>query len=291
LLTGYWVFILSGAGITVGAHRYFTHRTFKMNQVLRFIFMLLFTMSGENDLYIWVRDHRQHHKYSDTDADPHNAKRGFFFSHVGWIMVRKHPEVKAKMKTLDLSDIENDPIIKFHKKYYLALYVAINAFFVAIPCLLWNEAFWASFWGVYMFRTVLVYNCTWSVNSFAHLYGNRPYNREIQPLENEFVSLITYGEGWHNFHHMFPYDYRASEFGRRHDLGTRTIEWLKRHGYAYDLRETPQHLVDKWVRKFGDGTPTARKELQTIQYHESHDDECTKDERFASRRQEESATA
>ncbi|XP_069702859.1 acyl-CoA Delta(11) desaturase-like isoform X1 [Periplaneta americana] len=227
---GYWVFILSGAGITVGAHRYFTHRTFKMNQVLRFIFMLLFTMSGENDLYIWVRDHRQHHKYSDTDADPHNAKRGFFFSHVGWIMVRKHPEVKAKMKTLDLSDIENDPIIKFHKK-------------------------------------------------------------EIQPLENEFVSLITYGEGWHNFHHMFPYDYRASEFGRRHDLGTRTIEWLKRHGYAYDLRETPQHLVDKWVRKFGDGTPTARKELQTIQYHESNDDECTKDERFASRRQEESATA
>ncbi|XP_069702858.1 acyl-CoA Delta-9 desaturase-like [Periplaneta americana] len=288
---GHFAFIASGAGVTIGAHRLFTHRAFKVNQVTRFILMLLFTMSGENNLYVWVRNHRQHHKYSDTDADPHNIKRGFFFSHVGWLMVRRHPEAREKSKTVDLSDIENDPIIKFHRKYYLELYVATNALTVMIPCLLWNEAFWASFCCVYAFRTMLIYNVTWSVNSLAHLYGNRPYNRKIQPVESKFVSLITYGEGWHNFHHVFPSDYRASEFGRRYDLGTRVIEWLQRRGYAYDLRDTPQDLVDKWAKKFGDGSPTARKELQTIQYHESNDDECTKDESFASRKQEESATA
>jgi stearoyl-CoA desaturase (delta-9 desaturase) len=67
-------------------------------------------------LYIWVRDHRQHHKYTDTDADPHNATRGFFFSHCGWLMVRKHPDVIAKGKTIDLSDLEADPIVRFQKK-------------------------------------------------------------------------------------------------------------------------------------------------------------------------------
>jgi len=71
---------------------------------------------SQNKLHIWVRDHRQHHKYSDTDADPHNCTRGFFFSHCGWLMVRKHPDVIAKGKNIDLSDLEADPIVKFQEK-------------------------------------------------------------------------------------------------------------------------------------------------------------------------------
>ncbi|XP_021937379.1 acyl-CoA desaturase-like [Zootermopsis nevadensis] len=251
---GFIVFIICGAGITIGAHRCFAHRSFKATFGLRCLLVAFFTMTGENSLYIWVRDHRQHHKYSDTDADPHNAKRGFFFSHCGWLMVRKHPEVIAKGKTLDLSDLEADPIIMFQKKYYYLLYGAINTFIVALPYLLWGESVRVSILGVFILRSVVVYNITWLVNSAAHLYGTRPYNGEIQPVESSTVSILTCGEGWHNFHHTFPSDYRASEYGHKHDLSSRVIQLMEKRGWAYNLKETPQHLVNKWVKKFGDGS-------------------------------------
>jgi len=73
-------------------------------------------MSSQNSVLIWARDHRQHHKYSDTDADPHNSTRGFFFSHCGWLLMRKHPDVIAKGKTIDISDLEADPIVMFYSK-------------------------------------------------------------------------------------------------------------------------------------------------------------------------------
>lgn len=77
----------------MGAHRFFTHRSYKAKLWVKLALLLFHTMAGQNCLYIWVRDHRQHHKYSDTDADPHNATRGFFFSHCGWLMSKKHPKV------------------------------------------------------------------------------------------------------------------------------------------------------------------------------------------------------
>lgn len=77
-------------------------------------------------MYVWVRDHRLHHKYSDTDADPHNAKRGFFFSHCGWLMMRKHPDVIVKGKTIDMSDLSNDPLIVFQRRYLLSRFFFKN---------------------------------------------------------------------------------------------------------------------------------------------------------------------
>ena len=78
--------------------------------------MVFQTVAFQNHIYEWVRDHRVHHKFTDTDADPHNSKRGFFFSHMGWLMVRKHPDVFTKGKTVDMSDLERDPIVMWQKK-------------------------------------------------------------------------------------------------------------------------------------------------------------------------------
>lgn len=103
-------------GVPMGAHRHFTHRSFKANQWIRLALLLAFTLTGQNSLWEWVRDHRQHHKYSDTDADPHNATRSFFFSHVGWLMTRKHPKVIEYGKKIDMSDLDADPLIMLHKK-------------------------------------------------------------------------------------------------------------------------------------------------------------------------------
>ncbi|KAJ8965393.1 hypothetical protein NQ314_004144 [Rhamnusium bicolor] len=100
--------LISGEGVTIGAHRLYSHKSFKAKFPLRLVLIILQTIAGQNCLYVWVRDHRQHHKYSDTDADPHNAHRGFFFSHIGWLMSRKHPAVIEKGKTIDMSDLEAD---------------------------------------------------------------------------------------------------------------------------------------------------------------------------------------
>ncbi|XP_028172976.1 delta(9)-fatty-acid desaturase fat-6-like, partial [Ostrinia furnacalis] len=105
---------LAGFGVTGGAHRYWCHRSYKAKWPLQIILLLCYSLAGQNDLYQWVRDHRVHHKFSETSADPHNANRGFFFSHVGWLMMKKHPDVLREGSKIDMSDIDNDPLVRFH---------------------------------------------------------------------------------------------------------------------------------------------------------------------------------
>lgn len=116
-VTTAWVWgLLTGFGTTVGAHRLYTHRTFKANEKLRYILIILQSAAAQNDMIEWVRDHRVHHKFTDTNADPHNSKRGFFFSHIGWLMCRKHPDVKKFGAKVDMSDVESDPICQWQRE-------------------------------------------------------------------------------------------------------------------------------------------------------------------------------
>ena len=108
--------LTSGLGVTVGAHRLWSHRSYKARLPLRVFLMLAMTTAGQNDIYEWCRDHRVHHKFSETDADPHNAKRGFFFSHMGWLMVKKHPDVLTKGASVPMSDLLEDPVVRFQKR-------------------------------------------------------------------------------------------------------------------------------------------------------------------------------
>lgn len=169
--------LLTGYGITMGAHRMYSHRSFKAKTWFKIFLLWLHTVAGQNCLLVWVRDHRQHHKYSDTDADPHNARRGFFFSHIGWLMSRKHPKVIEYGKKLDMSDLENDKWVMFQMKYYTPLYI-VFAFLmpVAIPIYFWNEEPFYSFLGFFT-RYVVSLNITWLVNSAAHKFGTRPYDK------------------------------------------------------------------------------------------------------------------
>lgn len=125
----------------------------------------------------WARDHRVHHKFSETDADPHNARRGFFFAHVGWLLSRRHPDVKTKGKTVDISDLTSDPILNFQHKHYLPLMI-FSAFLVPtiIPMYLWNESF-SNAWYLNLLRYCIGLNITWLVNSAAHMFGGKPYDK------------------------------------------------------------------------------------------------------------------
>ncbi|XP_046740917.1 acyl-CoA Delta-9 desaturase-like isoform X3 [Diprion similis] len=256
-LTVLWVPIVmyaSGLGMTAGAHRLWSHRSYKANLTLRIILMILYSAAGLNPIFDWVKDHRVHHKYSETDADPHNAKRGFFFSHVGWLMVKRHPEYLRRQREVDLSDITADPVVMFNKKYERELfYIFCIAIPVAVPVIFWGETLLHAILTQCFIRYVLVLNCTWSVNSVAHLWGDRPYNRAINPRDNTLVSLVTGGEGSHNYHHTFPWDYKASEFPySRLNLTSLFIRGFSQIGWAYDLREPSPTLVQEVIHKIGD---------------------------------------
>ncbi|KAL1464066.1 hypothetical protein WDU94_003749 [Cyamophila willieti] len=239
----------------MGAHRLWTHRTFKANFWLRAILLVAATVAGQNCLWVWVRDHRQHHKYSDTDGDPHNASRGFFFSHIGWLMVRKQPEVIALGKLIDVSDLEADPLVMFQKRYYKTLFVIFSMILpMLFPYYVLHETLWTSFLISFVTRITVLLNGTWSVNSVTHIYGNRPFTKDMLPTENEWVSMLGMGEGWHNYHHSFPWDYKAAELGQHFNGVRHIIEFCARQGWAWDLKSASRAMVKYRATKRGDGT-------------------------------------
>uniref|UniRef100_A0A2S2QTL0 Stearoyl-CoA desaturase 5 n=1 Tax=Sipha flava TaxID=143950 RepID=A0A2S2QTL0_9HEMI len=258
VLTMLWTIIVAGASafsVTMGAHRLYTHRSFKCSELIKAILVFGQTVAGQNCLYVWIRDHRQHHKYSDTDADPHNATRGFFFSHIGWLMVRKHRDVIEKGKTIDMTDVEMDPYVMFQKKYYKILFTTLAMLMpMLVPHVLWGETLWNGFFVCFLFRLMTALNLTWLVNSAAHLYGNKPFTSDILPVENMYVSLTTLGEGWHNYHHSFPWDYRAAEFGQYFNLTTMLIDFLEEMGWVWDKKYATPAMVRSRATKRGDGS-------------------------------------
>ncbi|XP_076239714.1 acyl-CoA Delta-9 desaturase-like [Calliopsis andreniformis] len=247
--------LLSGLGITAGVHRLWAHRAYKAKLPLRIFLMILQTMAFQKSIYVWTREHRVHHKYTDTDADPHNATRGFFFSHMGWLMVRKHPDVIKKGANIDMTDLLQDPVVMWQKKYYPIL-MPLVCFIIPtwIPMYFWNESLLCA-WFATVFRYVYYLHVTWLVNSVAHTWGMKPYDKTIGPTENRFVSLFAIGEGWHNYHHVFPYDYKTAELGNyRLNLTTAFLDFCARLGLAYDLKVVPEDVVRKRATRTGDGS-------------------------------------
>jgi len=133
---------------------------------------------------------------------------------MGWLFVRKHPDVVKAGRELDFSDLREDPLVMFQKKLdpWFTLYMCF-VFPAQIAQHFWGEAFWNAFFVAGALRYVIVLHFTWLVNSAAHLFGDHPYDVLSYPSENPLVSFCSIGEGWHNWHHKYPFDYAASEFG------------------------------------------------------------------------------
>eukprot|EP00560_Eucampia_antarctica_P008863 CAMPEP_0197822818 /NCGR_PEP_ID=MMETSP1437-20131217/93_1 /TAXON_ID=49252 ORGANISM="Eucampia antarctica, Strain CCMP1452" /NCGR_SAMPLE_ID=MMETSP1437 /ASSEMBLY_ACC=CAM_ASM_001096 /LENGTH=325 /DNA_ID=CAMNT_0043421635 /DNA_START=159 /DNA_END=1136 /DNA_ORIENTATION=- len=212
-----WAFLLwpiSGFGITVGVHRLWSHRSYEASFAARLFLMLCNSVANQGSIFHWSRDHRVHHKYSETNADPHNATRGFFFAHMGWLFVKKHPDVIKAGRELDFSDLKEDSTVMFQKKLdpWFTLYMSY-VMPAQVASYFWGEQFWNAFFVCGGLRYCVVLHFTWLVNSAAHLYGDHPYDVLSYPAENPIVSWCSVGEGWHNWHHKYPFDYAASEFG------------------------------------------------------------------------------
>ena len=256
----YW---MGGLGVTAGAHRLWAHRTYKAKFILRLLLMAFNCMACQNDIYEWSRDHRVHHKYAETDADPHNAMRGFFFSHVGWLLCKKHPEVFKKGPTIDCSDLLRDPIVRFQRKHYVILCI-IFCFLIPtlFPMIAFGETFWNAFFVGAMLRYVFLLNMTWLVNSAAHMWGNRPYDHSISAAENMLVIVGSFGEGYHNYHHTFPWDYATSEIGYTINGSKFFIDVCSWLGFAYDLKRAAPDVVMSRRLRTGD--------LRHQEHHQDH---------------------
>lgn len=240
IMLGVLFWYLSGLGITAGSHRLWAHRSYKAKLPLKVFLMLCNSMALQGPIFEWSRDHRTHHKASETEADPHNAKRGFWFAHIGWVVLRKNPKVFEKGKTINCDDMKEDGVVMWQNRNYRLTIISM-CYVVPALCGHYLGSAWQGFWIAGVFRHVWVLHMTWFVNSAAHLWGDRPYDTRINPAENFWVAVGAIGEGWHNFHHKYPNDYAAGEYGIFSGQWNPTklfIDLMALCGLAWDLKKS-----------------------------------------------------
>jgi stearoyl-CoA desaturase (delta-9 desaturase) len=196
-----WLVVTYGIrmfAITAGYHRYFSHRSFKLNRVSQFVLAFLAQTSAQMGVFWWAAHHRVHHRYSDTGEDTHSpAIRSFWWAHIGWIVAGSASEYDRRL----IQDFEKFPELRLLNKYHRVPAILFGAAVFAVggyPAFLWG----------FVLSTVLLWHCTFSINSLAHLWGSRPFETGDQSRNNFFLALITLGEGWHNNHHQFMYSAR-----------------------------------------------------------------------------------
>jgi stearoyl-CoA desaturase (delta-9 desaturase) len=229
---------ISGLGITAGYHRLFAHRAWKAAAPVRIALAIAGGMAAQNSVIAWASDHRRHHRGTDTDADPYNAHEGLWYSHVGWIL----REGVAGDVYDDVPDLHADRFLRFQHRHWFAV------------CVLGNLALLAPFaWlsgrpgGVLLLagviRVILVQHCTFTINSLSHWWGTQPWSHATTSRDNPLLALLTFGEGFHNYHHTFQADYRNGIRWYHWDPTKWLIGTLHAAGLASDLRTTPEHLL------------------------------------------------
>ena len=242
-----WVSLLGflwacGISITAGYHRLWSHRTYQAHWTVRCVFAFFGAMAMQHSILVWSSQHRRHHLFvDDVDKDPYSAKRGFWFSHIGWIL-RDYPSGRNDFS--NAGDLLRDPIVRFQHRYYLALTLATN---IGLPLALG----WAvdDVWGVFLLggllRLVINHHFTWFINSLAHLWGSQPYTDENTARDNPVLAFLTYGEGYHNFHHIFQNDYRNAVKWWQYD----PTKWLIATLCWFGLASGRKRVPELWIQR------------------------------------------
>jgi len=198
--------VLNGVGIGSGYHRLWSHRTYDAHPVLKWFLAVMGGMSLQNSIIVWSARHRIHHRdVDDNDKDPYSIGRGFWFAHIGW-MLKDYPSGKLDFSVV--RDLEKDPVAAWQHRWYWTLVWVTN---LAVPVLIgWMTG---DMLGMFLLagvaRLVINHHVTFFINSLAHMWGSQPYTDENTARDQHFLALITYGEGYHNYHHLFQSDYRC----------------------------------------------------------------------------------
>ena len=198
--------VLNGVGIGSGYHRLWSHRTYEAHPALKWFLAVFGGMALQNSIITWSARHRVHHRdVDDNDKDPYSIGRGFWFAHIGWMLKDYR---SGEVDYAVVKDLENDPVCALQHRWYGTLAWSTN---LLLPLLLgWMTG---DVWGMLLLagvlRLVVSHHVTFFINSLAHIWGSRPYTDENSARDNHLLALITYGEGYHNYHHLFQNDYRC----------------------------------------------------------------------------------
>jgi stearoyl-CoA desaturase (delta-9 desaturase) len=229
--------------ITAGYHRLWTHRAYQAHWLVRLILAIGGTFATQNSILHWASDHRRHHRYvDDNHNDPYCAKRGFWYSHIGW-MLRDYGTANVDPSYENCRDLQNDPIVMWQHRHYLPLVLGIN-FGIPILLGLWHGDLLGMLILAGAARLVISHHLTFFINSLAHVWGNQPYSDENSSRDNGVLAFLTMGEGYHNYHHSFQRDYRNGIRWWQFDPTKWLIRSLAWMGLAKNLYRTPVEKIE-----------------------------------------------
>jgi stearoyl-CoA desaturase (delta-9 desaturase) len=240
-----WIFfaffiVFNGIGIGSGYHRLWSHRTYEAHPLLKWFLAITGGMALQNSIIIWCARHRVHHRDVDNnDKDPYSIGRGFWFAHIGW-MLRDYPSGEVDYSLVP--DLQADPIVAWQHRWYWTLVWTTN---LGIPLFLgWLTGdILGMFLLVGVLRLVISHHVTFFINSLAHMWGTQPYTDENSARDNHILALITYGEGYHNYHHIFQSDYRCGIRWWHLDINKWFISTCALLGLVKNRKRTPQFKV------------------------------------------------
>jgi fatty-acid desaturase len=236
---GFLMYFFAGLGITAGYHRFWAHNSYKAVYAWQVFLAWMGAACGEGSIYWWSRDHRLHHKYSDTDRDPYPIVHGFWWAHIGWLMFNKNKKTLETGREMEahgqMDDLKSQWLVRFQHKYYGLFFLGAGFLQPFLIASLWGDG-WNGMWVAGALPLMWSFQSTMCVNSLAHMWGDRPYNPKISAVQNIIVAIITFGEGWHNFHHSFPMDFRCADKWYQWNPTKWTIQFLSYVGWTWDLR-------------------------------------------------------
>jgi len=232
----------NGMAITCGYHRLFAHCTYEAHPLLKLAYLFFGAMALQNSALNWAAAHRVHHRFiDDPERDPYCARRGFWFSHIGW-MLRSYPSGEPDFSTV--RDLQRDRMVMWQHNHYLLAALSTN---FGLPLLVGYLA--GDVWGVFLLagvlRLVVSHHFTFFINSLAHMWGSQPYTDENTARDNGVVALLTYGEGYHNFHHMFAHDYRNGLRWWQWDPSKWFISGMSLVGLTRNLKRVPWFRIQR----------------------------------------------
>ncbi|WP_445365640.1 acyl-CoA desaturase [Microbulbifer sp. ANSA001] len=233
------VFAVYGAlcsfSVAAGNHRMWSHRSYEAHWSLRLLFALFTAAALQNTTLNWCAAHRHHHRHiDDNDRDPYSAKRGFWFSHIDWMM---HDYPSGRLDYKNVNDLKRDKIVMWQFNHYVPITLAMN---IGLPIAL--GALTGDIIGMFLLagvlRVVVNHHTTFMINSLGHMWGKRPFRTDITARDNPFLNLFTFGEGYHNYHHTFQIDYRSGIRWYQYDPTKWMVKVLSWVGITRNLKKT-----------------------------------------------------
>jgi stearoyl-CoA desaturase (delta-9 desaturase) len=226
------LYLVTGLGITVGYHRLMSHRSFECKPWVKACLLVAGGWALENSALRWCSDHIRHHARCDGQEDPYNATKGFWYSHCGWLFV-KSPYRDEKYER----QLRKDPLVMWQHRYYVPIVLSGLALPFVVGLL---NGGWMSGLSCFILagvgRTFFVLNSTFCINSICHLWGSQPHGTGDSSRDSWWISLITFGEGYHNYHHMFLRDYRNGAEWYHFDPSKWLIFTLSKMRLAHNLQ-------------------------------------------------------